>query len=281
VIAINEQNDWSQEVDAVLKEWRQGDFVLGEQWFIQRFDPNRPLTSDSKSAATEGSDLIEVQVRGFVVITQTCDIVRSCSSRPFVEVVPLVEINEQDLHNIQRGRRPQYAFIPGVKEYNLVADLDRVMTVEKAIVAGWERESGCQNDREIRALGQALARKRIRFAFPDDFNKFAGKLQDRLREKHDKSTPEGQALRSLREIRVHAAPLWDAAEIQVTFWFIRDEKQVKFQGKEWNEQLKKWLELIPASGRFQSIEGEVVTLEDITAKDYVESDPLDLDNLSN
>lgn len=264
----------------MLKEWRQGDFVLGEQWFIQRFDPQRPLTSDSKGAATAGSDLTEVEVRGFVVVTQTCDIVRSCFSRPFVEVVPLVQVNEQDLYDIQRGRRPQYAFIPGAAKHNLVADLDRVMTLEKAVVAGWENKSGCQNDQEIRALGQALARKRVRFAFPNDFNKFAGKLQDRLREKHDKLSPEGEALRALREIRVYAAPFWDATEIQLTFWFIRNKEEVQFQGRGWNEQLKKWLELIPALGRFQSIEGQVVTLEDITAKDYVESDPLDLDNLS-
>jgi len=34
-------------------------------------------------------------------------------------------------------------YIPGVAELNLVADLDRVMTVEKAVVAEWERKSGC------------------------------------------------------------------------------------------------------------------------------------------
>jgi Tfp pilus assembly protein PilN len=64
------------------------------------------------------------------------------------------------------------------------------------------------------------------------------------------------------------------------FWFIRHEEQVQFQGTGWDKLLQQWLKLIPASGRFQSVEGQVVTLEDITAKDYVESDPLDLDHLS-
>ncbi|HEY9599662.1 MAG TPA: hypothetical protein V6D33_18525, partial [Cyanophyceae cyanobacterium] len=58
------------------------------------------------------------------------------------------------------------------------------------------------------------------------------------------------------------------------------EEQVQFQGTGWDKLLQQWLNLIPASGRFQSVEGQVVTLEDITAKDYVESDPLDLDHLS-
>jgi hypothetical protein len=272
--------EWVQQVDAALEQWCQGDFVLGEQGFVYRIDPERPLTEESLGAGSEGADLAESEVIGFVVVTQTCDIVRSCSSRPFVEVVPLVEVDQQYLYEIQRGRRPQYAFIPGLAEHRLVADLDRVMTVEKAVVAGWERQPGCQTDQEVRTLGQALARKRVRFAFPDDFTEWAGKLQGRFREKHEKLSSEGEALRSLREIRVRAAPSWNDSEIKLMFWFIRHEEQVQFQGTGWDKLLQQWLKLIPASGRFQSVEGQVVTLEDITAKDYVESDPLDLDHLS-
>lgn len=281
MIANNKQEEWFQKVDAALEEWRQGDFVLSEQGFVYRIDPQLPLTEESLDAGAEGSDLAESMVRGFVVVTQTCDIVRSCSKRPFVEVVPLVEVDEQRLNEIQRGRRPQYAFIPGCTEHCLVADLDRVMTVEKAVVAGWERKSGCQNDQEIRSLGKALARKRVRFAFPDDFVEWTKKLQEQFQKKHDKSSPEGEALRSLREIRVRAAPSWNDSEIELMFWFIRHEEQVQFQGTTWETLLQQWLKLIPQSGRFQFVYGQVVTLEEITAKDYVESDPLDLDHLSN
>jgi hypothetical protein len=276
----NEREAWIQEIDAAVQKWCQGDYVLGEQWFIQRFNPKRPLTDESKDVAEKEVDLAESEVRGFVVVTQTCDIVRSCASRPFIEVVPLLEVNEKDLHDIQRGRRPQYAYIPGAAEHRLVADLDRVMTVEKAVVAEWERKAGCSDDREVRALGQALARKRVRFAFPDDFTELARKLQGRLQDKHDKASLEGEALRALREIRVRAAPSWNDTEIELMFWFIRHEEQVQFQGTGWEQQLTKWLALIPESGRFKSIEGLVATLEDMTAKEYVESDPLDLDHLS-
>lgn len=276
----NERDVWIQEVDTTVKEWCQGDYVQGEYWFVQRFNPQRPLTPDSANAAQEETDLAESEVKGFVVVTQTCDIVRSCAERPFIEIVPLIEVNKQILDEIQRSRRPQFAYIPGVAELNLVADLDRVMTVEKAVVAEWERKPGCRNDEEVRALGQALARKRARFAFPDDFTKFAQKLQKRLRDKHNKPSLEGEALRALREIRVRAAPSWNAPEIQLLFWFIHDEEQPQFQELGWDQLLKKWLQLIPASERFQSVEGLVVPLEDMTAKDYVESDPLDLDHLS-
>lgn len=276
----NERDVWIQEVDATLKEWCQGDCVLGEYWFVQRFNPQRPLTPDSANVAQQETDLAESEVKGFVVVTQTCDVVRSCADRPFIEVVPLIKVNKQILDEIQRSRRPQFAYIPGVAELNLVADLDRVMTVEKAVVAEWERKTGCRTDEEIRTLGQALTRKRTRFAFPDDFTEFAQKLQKRLRDKHNKSSVEGEALRALLEIRVRAAPSWNAPKIQLMFWFIRDEKQVQFQDLGWEQLLKQWLQLISVSGRFQSVEGLVVPLEDMTAKDYVESDPLDLDHLS-
>jgi hypothetical protein len=276
----NERDVWIQEVDTALREWGQGDCVLGEHLFVYRFNPKRPLTPDSTNLAQEETDLVEPEVKGFVVVTQTCDIVRSCADRPFLEVVPLVEIDEQHLYEVQRIRRPQYAYIPGVAEYKLVADLDRVMTLEKSVVAEWQRVPGCKNDEEIRALGKALARKRVRFAFPDDFNKFANKLQNRLRDKHGKSTAEGDALRALREIRVRAEPSWSAPEIQLMFLFIRHEEQDRFQELGWDKPLQNWLQLIPAHGRFQNVDGLVVSLEDITAKDYVESDPLDLDHLS-
>ncbi|WP_103670197.1 hypothetical protein [Pseudanabaena sp. BC1403] len=277
---VNDRVIWIQAIDTTLLEWCQGDCVLGEHWFIYRFNPQRPLTSDSADVAKEETDLATSEVKGFTIVTQTCDIVRSCNERPFVEIVPLVEVDEQQLHDVQRSRRPQYAYIPGVAELYLVADLNRVMTVEKAVVAEWERKPGCLNDDEIRVLGQALARKRARFAFPDDFTDFARKLQNRLRDKHNKATDEGEALRALREIRVRAEPAWNSSEIQLIFWFIRDEDQNQFKGVGWDQFLNQWLQLIPESGRYKNVEGSVVALEDMTAKEYVESDPLDLDHLS-
>jgi hypothetical protein len=267
-------------VDAALKDWRQGDCIVGEQWFIHRLAPDAPLTATAADAAEQGVDLAEVEVRGFLVVSQTCDIVRSCVERAYVEVVPLVEVDAGELRTIERSRRPQYAFVPGLKDSNLVGDLDRVMTVEKAVVASWERIAGCGTDQETRNFAQALARKRVRFAFPDDFTSFASKLQSRMHEKHDKQSDEGDALRALREIRVRAAPSWAANPVDLTFWFIRKEDDPDFKGQSWDKFLLNWLKMVPATGRFSPVNGAVMTLDDLTARDYVESDPLDLDHLS-
>jgi hypothetical protein len=197
-----------------------------------------------------------------------------------MEVAPIVEVAEPVAHEIERGRRPMYAIIPTLRNLRLVADLDRTMTVEKAVVAKWTRTEGCRTDDDMRRFSWALARKRARCAFPDDFTEFATKLQSRLLEKHDRQSDEGRALRALREIRVRAAPSWDAPEVELTFWFIRKEDEMDFRGKGWESWLDVWLQLIPPSSRFRRVEGSVAALEDLTAKDYVESDSLDLDYLS-
>jgi len=280
VTAVHDDDEKHVAVDAALRSWRQGDGVIGEQWFVHRFVPQVPLTEAAAQAAPAGVDLAETAVRGFVVVSQTCDIVRSCRERPYIEVAPLVEVKARDLPMIERGRRPRYVGVPGLRDHALVGDLDRAMTVEKAVVATWERFAGCLTDRETRDFARALARKRIRFAFPDDFTGLASKLQSRLQDKHDKQSDEGDALRALREIRVRAAPSWDDDPVEILFWFIRHEDEPDFKGQRWDRFLEDWLKLAPPTGRFRSVNGVVMTLDDLTARDYVESDPLDLDHLS-
>ncbi len=267
-------------VSGALSVWRQGDCVLGEFWFLSRIDVEHPLSFAAQIAASEGVDLADEQVRGLVVVTQTCDIVRSCADRPFVEVCPLVEVDDSRLQEITRGRRPAYALVPRLVGQRLVSDLDRTMTVEKPVVAKWLRVSGWTTDDEARTFAQALARKRLRFAFPDDFTAFAQRLQGRLIDKHDRNSDEGRGLRALREIRVQASPAWEGNPVALLFWFVRHDEATDFEGRSWVDLLKAWLKLVPASGRFAEIDGQVVTLKDLTGADYVGSDPLYLDRLS-
>ena len=266
-------------IDAALAEWRQGDLALDERWFSHAADPALALTDESGQAG-DGLQLITSEVEGLVMVTQTCDIVRSCIGRPFVEVVPLVQVDPAVHHEVVRCRRPAYAVVPAVSAQHLVADLDRGMTVEKSVVASWNRTPGWTTDHQSRAFAQTLARKRVRFAFPDDFSHFAGRLQRRLREKHDRQSDEGRALRALLEIRARAAPSWDADQVTLTFLFVRDDESPDFEGRSWADLLDAWLGLVVASGRYAEVDGLVATVDDFTARDYIESDPLDLDHLS-
>lgn len=271
----------ADEVTAALSAWRQGDAALEVDWFFHVADPACPLTEAAKSLAAEGgkgTQVLETETTGVVVLTQTCDIVRDCRDRPFLEVSPLVAVAPHVLAEIAKGRRPGYLFLPGIADRGLVGDLDRVMTIEKTVAAGWERTPGARGDAEARRIADALSRKRKRFAFPDDFTALAKRLQDRLIEKHGKASPEGEALRAVDEIRVTAAPFWDAAEVSLFFHFIRAD--AAGDAFDWPDQLAKWLKLLPATGRFVSIEGVVTTLSAMRADEYAASDPLDLDHLS-
>jgi hypothetical protein len=268
------------DVNRVLQDWRQGDCTLDKHWFVHRLNPALAITKAGLGAAKEGAELAELEVAGLVVVSQTCDIVRDCRDRPYLEVCPLVGVSDDALHEIERGRRPAYAFVPRLAEQHLAADLDRVMTVEKPAVLNWVRTAGWSSDVEARTFAQALVRKRARFAFPDDFTLWARKLQNRLIDKHDKNTQEGRALRALREIRVQATPSWDSNAVELMFFFIRSQEDINFEGKEWQELLDAWLKLVPAAGRFTSVYGQVSSLDELTAADYIHSDQLDLDHLS-
>lgn len=268
-------------ISAALNEWRQGDCVVGEQWFSYRLSCTYPVTEAAKAAAKENFDLAETLVKGLVVTSQTCDILRDFTERPFVDVSPLVEIVDPlELANIKKGRCPRYAYIPGISASNLVGDLERSMCVEKPVLAGWQRIQGCSNDRERRSFAWMLARLRSRFAFPDDFVHMMRHLRSRFIEKHGKSSPEGEALRALSEVRICATPHWDAIAVGLHYWFIRNEAVPEIGGKSWAEHLKSWDQFLKDEGRFKREGAVVVTLNDLTAQEYLDSDPLELEHLS-
>lgn len=260
-----------QSVDDAIRQWRQGDVALEADLFV-----------DMRAGETGPSDpdAVTSEVRGLILLTQTCDVVRVHTERPWVEVAPLVEIPDLALMaSIERLEKPQYALIPALRGERLVADLDRTMTIDKALLVSWERTPGWSLDEEERRFREALARKRSRPAFDDDFVKAVKRLSARLRKNHGKDSPVGHATTALLEIRVQASPSWAAPDVKVFFWFIHDcppgESSIV-----WDRQVESWLSLLEPKGRFRDFDGTASTLDDMTARDYVDSDRLDLDRLS-
>jgi hypothetical protein len=74
------------EIDSAVSAWRQGDCVLGGQSFVHGFLPAIPVSEAALAVAGEGVSLVETSVQGLAVLTQTCDIVRTCERRQYVEV---------------------------------------------------------------------------------------------------------------------------------------------------------------------------------------------------
>ena len=103
-------------IDQALRVWRQGDVSLDAGLeFVHLADLSRPhspasaqvaevLANDGEVIAAGATPVLD-EVRGVVMLSQTCDVVRSCRGRPFVEVAPLVEVAEQWVEEIRRLKR--------------------------------------------------------------------------------------------------------------------------------------------------------------------------------
>ena len=259
-----------------LAEWQQGDFTLdcGDLLFLDlpegEGDPYEPVFDEG--------------IEGCVVISQTCDIVRKVEILHNVTVCPLVEVNPQRKSDIEKGQAPRYGLIDNVPE-GTVADFSRAMSVSKNLLVTWERKRGCSDEKHGIEFARSLERFFGRFAFPDAFNESLKSLRKAIYSKHEKNSDLGAALRSIRELRAYPHADWNAEDaIPVTFFIILEsdeEREVKdrnaianaisdkFTGIEWHGPFS-----LHDPGLY------LTTLSDITAAEYLNSYPLDLNALS-
>ncbi len=98
-------------------------------------------------------------------------------------------------------------------------------------------------------------------------------------DKHNRNTVEGSHLRALSEIRIRGEPSWSDDVVDLTIWFIKERDPTNVD-PDWANVTSQWSTLIDESGRFRVRNAIACELDDITAREYVESDVLDLDSLS-
>jgi len=263
-----------EDTDARLRQWWQGDFSRDHQTFILA------QNSEPSETAEVGFEDAEDGIQGMVVLTQTCDIVRSAAQRPYVEVCPLVELSEKMYPHVRRGTNSRFAIVPSSTDKHLAADLDRVMTVRKEVVARWNREQGCVSDGDRIRFAQSLERKRGRFAFPNDFSVGMEKFNKHILNKHGKLSSEaGQAYLELDEIRVRATPNWHAAEIELTFYFVISPEKDRTKLDPHIDELFQKIDL-PEKYKFPERPYDIASLDDLSARQYRESVSLDFEMLS-
>lgn len=270
------------EIDAELANCCQGD-VVDFQTFSWHADTRRPLTEVSAEATDgPGHSIVVSESDQMVVVTQTCDVVRSCADRPFVQLSPLIQLDEDAAREASRGMRPRYAAVPALGD-TAFADLDRIVTLEKSLLAAVSRQPGCSDDRQRRRFAASVGRKFGRVAFPDDLELSLRALTSRIKSKHDKNSPEGMALAALEEIRVTASPSWESDRIDVFLSFCSataaDALDVMSED-EWDSLVDDWIARSSPTGVIARVDGAMVPLDDLTALEYVDSDRLDLDHLS-
>lgn len=280
-----------REINQATVAWRQGDVTLGEDSIaVYLANLARPHSDLSMEAAErlryEGQTpgqrpvpVVDDKVRGLVMLSQTCDIVRDCLDRLHVVMAPLVEVKVDELEDVELLRRPRFIFVPATAGDCLVADLDIHVTVEKAVLAGWERTPGWETDGEMHAFSKALVRNATRFPFPDDFVAAVAKLRGRVFSKHNRESEEGRLLRKLDEIRLRAYPSWDGAKVRLHWLFLFDSATTAKDPAS-RKMAGEWLARFDQSGRFQTSALWLFGPTNLSVSTYKRTVNLDFESLS-
>ncbi len=289
-------------VDQSVKDWRQGD-VFGLDSFVHIADPSDPRSDEAKAETKSPADakmtdewlIVISEVEAAVVISQTCDVIDPSSVNPFVEVAPLVRLEEPFASQAIKGGRPRYAHVPAV---NAFADLERIQPIEKPVLVRFSRTAGVRDDQEQRRFAEAVGRHFNRFAFPTPLYRALKPLSNRIDKKYGQATfdqggknetKEGQALAALDEIRIGAAPSWSADPIDLYVFFLTQTRESGLQlmpEGEWQQWVNFWLDLCRKPGGsldgtvYRSLGGEWVGLDELNAYEYLASDRLDFDRLT-
>jgi len=246
--------------------------------------------------------------------------VRSCALRPYVEVCPLVEVDDDTFASAKDGATPQFAYLPEIGS-KYVADLGRVMSIHKSVLVSLARRAGWHADEEIRRFQAVIARRYQRFAFPNDLHASLSRLTNKLKRKHGREqSAEGTLFARVLQIRVKADPDWQANQIDVELTFIlprpelepipddlvdedrlaginrwlseeqRDgdaiakrlltESDPSCESLLWAVLVERWASLAKPVGVIASVSGDPVSEDEYTLADYWRSERLDLDYLS-
>lgn len=265
---------------ARLAEWQQGDFSLDCGDFLFR-DLPEPIDGGED----DGGAVFDSEVVGFAVISQTCDVVRDPERVPYVSVCPMVAVDEKRIGEIERGQAPRFGFLSATPE-GVVVDFSRTMSVTKELLVSWHKQRGCEDENQQLEFARALETFFGRFAFPDDFVASVASLRKAILSKYSKGESDlGKAVRSIREIRVFPHASWsDETSVPITFIAVLDEEGERelADREEIEKQIWPKISAIDWQGPFSLHDDGLylATLADLTAADYLNSYPLDVNSLS-
>jgi hypothetical protein len=153
---------------------------------------------------------------GAVIISQTCDVVRSHRERRTIQAAKLVQLAGDTQREATDGRRPRYVAVPNAGA-NWFADLEAIGTIDKRVLVGLSRQPGVVDDEQIRRFAAAVGRNFSRFPFPDEVSDQLKPLVDDVRRKYGSGrSPLGQVLQQVIELRLEAYPRWDDPNAVIT-----------------------------------------------------------------
>lgn len=265
---------------AALRPWRQGDYTLSNNDFPVAF------LNENGVLETEWDT-----VRGWVVVSQTCDIVNVADIqdgvvKDVVVIAPIVEASsEKFVEDVRAGTTTVGAILENAELPSDIVDLRFLASVRKTTLAKMERIEGFTSDRTRDAFVNALERRYGRFAFPDDLsNGPIITIRNRAKAMRKKQGSDiNLVYRSLRSIRVSADPDFDTVGAKIQFLLVLEDKPLvepKAIVEELEGQAKTSRFNWPASFEKQEPFFRVVTMDGISAREWDGSRHVDLDFIS-
>jgi hypothetical protein len=280
-------DEWPAEVLTAVAKFRQGHLIESPPLFFAGAARTGVTTLVAQHGDPEQDDEIfelEDRPRFGMITSETCDISEGESrtpKQPFVLVAPVYEItgrvDDDGLKNIEANRVGYFRKLtsPDIGEGNWVADLRIEMPLDKGFLAAREPLAGFQTEQEYLALADFLASRRDR---PVLSNELHNALVKPLRRWIESLRPERRAafLDGVSEVRMaiagsrsnpDGASLILVAEKDPITDVVRDQWDIRW------ENLRGRMD---AAGMALAAMG-YETYDTLTARQYIESVPINLD----
>jgi hypothetical protein len=180
--------------------------------------------SEAEAAAVGRTGLVVVPhpTDLVVLLTQTCDLQQTHAQATLCQVALVVEgVEEAFAHQVARGRHPGWVSLPWHDPLS-VGDLSRITTLQRSVIVGSEGRGRPRNPSERLCFAEAVSRHLTRIAFPDAVSRVLAPVLERMRERHDRHSPEGQCIAKVTTLRLEAAPDLDADVPDLTVLAILD-----------------------------------------------------------
>jgi hypothetical protein len=230
---------------------------------------------------------LEITSGWTAIVTQTCDVVRALQQVAHLQLMPVVELSEQEWNDALNGRRGTLFSLPAAADLGIefpAVDCAICFPVSKAALAHSSVKTiSTPLDPASRILLSHWLMRRVgRHAFPDELEEHVlAPLREKLGRSMGKNSPAGFLANSL--MGVWSSPEWAAS---VSIYFIVDENRLRAGGvdvdvvKATEEVLAPVRKALGNASIPVQVAGSVRTLEGTSAYDlFVGHRQVDLDQL--
>ena len=147
-----------------------------------------------------------------VLLTQTCDLQRTNFESPFCQIAPVIGAEDAFVREVSRGRRPGFVWLPWFRNGEMVGDLSRITTLERSVLVETVELGRPRNDLEATHFAESVSRHFTRVALPNSVSEVLRPFLQKMKEKYDRNSPEGECIGKIASLRIEGTPSLSSAK---------------------------------------------------------------------